>query len=466
MNHLFVFLNADTKWIASRMFLFSVSTSSPLSVLCSKFKHYMCRIPICLCLLFCATGFTQNDGWIDKHEDENYSARHECSFVQAGVTFVMFGGREDAQTLDVYNFKKNTWQKGGKAPKPFNHFQALFYEGFIWVIGSFETNTFPKEIPATHVWLYYPPTKSWIKGPEIPENRRRGGAGLAIYNDLFYLVGGNTKGHDGGYVDWFDLYDPIANTWTILDHAPHARDHFSLMAYNNKLYTLGGRQSGGFGGVFQPLIAPVDVYDLKEKSWTTETQLPTPRAAPAVALFNDELFVIGGEGTKKGPAYRIVEAYNPKTKQWSPKAKMTYPRHGTQAITSGRGIYITGGSPKRGGGRQLHMEVYNKDKPHGQPIALTKLQLPRRITFKRNTTRTILLKPKKGNTGCFISSIVLKGKDKNAFKLKTPHHLTLLKHGTSYPLTLQHNGTNTLAEVELEITYNGNLTTSSKLLLD
>ena len=35
--------------------------------------------------------------WIDKNENENYVARHECSFVQSGDTFIMFGGRESAK---------------------------------------------------------------------------------------------------------------------------------------------------------------------------------------------------------------------------------------------------------------------------------------------------------------------------------------------------------------------------------
>ena len=35
--------------------------------------------------------------WLDLGEDQDYVARHECSFVQAGDRFFMFGGREQAQ---------------------------------------------------------------------------------------------------------------------------------------------------------------------------------------------------------------------------------------------------------------------------------------------------------------------------------------------------------------------------------
>ena len=66
--------------------------------------------------VFCLTPILMNgqtskkitDQWIDKDEDENYTPRHECSFVQAGDNFILFGGRESAQTLELYNFKNKT----------------------------------------------------------------------------------------------------------------------------------------------------------------------------------------------------------------------------------------------------------------------------------------------------------------------------------------------------------------------
>ena len=84
--------------------------------------------------------------WTDLDEDESYIARHECSFVQAGDRFYLFGGRENPSQLDIYDYSSNTWSQGSPAPKPFNHFQAQEHEGLIWVIGSFESNKFPDEI--------------------------------------------------------------------------------------------------------------------------------------------------------------------------------------------------------------------------------------------------------------------------------------------------------------------------------
>jgi N-acetylneuraminic acid mutarotase len=401
--------------------------------------------------------------WIDMNEDENYTARHECSFVQAGDKFIMFGGRESAQKLDLYDFKSNTWSSAkSKAPKEFNHFQATFHKGFVWVIGAFKTNTFPREIPEDNIWLYQPSTDTWIQGPEIPEDRRRGGAGLVVYDDKFYLIGGNTIGHDGGFVNWFDEYDPKKNTWTKLENSSQARDHFSAAIIDNTLYAVGGRHSGGEGGVFAPLIGIVDTYNFKTKKWSTlAKELPTPRAAPGVAVFNNELFVMGGEGKDKGPAYKLVEAYNPITKSWSKKPDMNYARHGTQAILSGNSIYITAGSPTRGGGRQLNMEVYNEDSAEGLPILTSHFETTEAISINLGKSKTISIKNTGGNSASFINSIELVGKDSDSFKINSKLDLTLIDANSTFKIDVVHIGNTKSQSAELKIIYNG---TSEKII--
>jgi len=66
-----------------------------------KKKHFL----FITAILFNLNLFSQN--WIEKNEEQSYTARHECSFVQAGDKFILFGGRESAQTLDVYDYAMN-----------------------------------------------------------------------------------------------------------------------------------------------------------------------------------------------------------------------------------------------------------------------------------------------------------------------------------------------------------------------
>ncbi|WP_109830011.1 Kelch repeat-containing protein [Reichenbachiella versicolor] len=405
--------------------------------------------------------YSQTDQWIDLDENEEYVARHECSFVQAGDKFILFGGREQSKRLDIYDYKSDTWSTGAQAPKAFNHFQATTYKGLVWVIGAFNKNSFPNEPPESNVWIYHPDLDQWIEGPEIPKSRQRGGAGLVVYNDKFYLVGGNTIGHNGGYVNWFDEYDPYANTWNILENASEKRDHFYAGVIDGKLYAAGGRRSGGKGGVFAPVITTVDVYDFEKSSWSKLTNpLPTPRAAPGTAVYKGKLYLMGGEGEKKGPAYKIVEAYDPITGKWSNKADMNHPRHGTQAICSGKGIFIACGSPNRGGGRQHNMEVYNKNSPKGKPIKASKLSTPDQTDIQLGKTLDITIANTGGNAASFITSVEIKGED---FNLESKASDFLVNPKDSFQLSIKHTGNKAGDEGTVMIYYNGNEKLSFKI---
>jgi len=418
-----------------------------------------------LTLLLSITNFITSVGaqdlWINKNENENYVKRHECSFVQSGDRFIMFGGREQAKRLDIYNYTNNTWSQGAQAPLEFNHFQATQYDGWVWVIAAFKTNNFPNETPAENVYLYHPDLNIWIQGPTIPQNRRRGGAGLVIHNDKFYVVAGNRQGHNGGYVNQFDEYDPINNTWRALRNAPRARDHFSAIVIENKLYAASGRLSGGPGGVFTPLIAEVDVYDFNTNNWSTlpiSKNLPTPRAGASVVNFENELFVIGGEGAQAGPAFKKVEAYNPITNSWSTRPNMNFARHGTQAIVSGPGIHIAGGSPVRGGGRQHNMEVFQTDRPTGAAIKASILSAVTSVTFSGIESKNITISSSSGNAGNFITNIALTGINTNDFSIQNNLEKHFIKSGTSHNISVRANTSASNKTANLVITYDNNKT--------
>jgi len=83
------------------------------------------------CVLMATHNIMAQDAWIDKNENESYVERHECSFVQSGNKFIMFGGREQAQRVDIYDYTNDSWSQGTQAPEEFNHFQALEYDGLI-----------------------------------------------------------------------------------------------------------------------------------------------------------------------------------------------------------------------------------------------------------------------------------------------------------------------------------------------
>jgi N-acetylneuraminic acid mutarotase len=294
-----------------------------------------------------------------------------------------------------------------------------------------------------------------MQGPEIPLARRRGSAGLVVHDDKFYVVGGNTIGHNGGYVAWFDEYDPTTGVWTPLADAPRARDHFHAAVANGKLYVMGGRLSGGPGGVFEPLIPEVDVYDFGSQTWSTlapASNLPTPRAAAAVAVFDGEILVIGGEGN--GQAYATVEALDPSNDTWRNLDALNHVRHGTQAITSGDGVYIAGGSPVQGGGNQKNMEVYNADLPAGVASSAGLLNAPLNVPFSLGVPEDIQLDHVAGNTGSFVQSISLSGIDAADFSITNPiADPFLIPVAGNRIVTVEYTGIGNGATASLDVDY-------------
>ena len=368
------------------------------------------------------------NAWIDKDEDESYTPRHENSFVQSGDKFYLMGGRESAKTIDIYDYTSNTWQSlVDSAPFEFNHFQATEYKGLIWVIGTFETNNFPNEVPADNIWIFDPSDNTWIQGPEIPAARRRGAAGLVVYNDKFYVLAGNTQGHNGGYVSWFDEYDPSTGQWTALTDAPRARDHFSAVLIGDKLYAAGGRLSGGPDGTFAPTIAEVDVYDFTNSTWSTlpiGENIPTPRAGAVTVNFNDKLVVIGGEvqnqevyGVVTTDALKVTEEYDPATSTWTRLPDMNFDRHGTQGIVSGNGIFVLAGSPNLGGGNQKNMEYFGEDNPQGEALIVSELEADQNQFIAEGTSEIIDFTVGQGNVGLYVDRFELTGTDAVEFTI-------------------------------------------------
>jgi hypothetical protein len=396
----------------------------------------------------------RQDAWIDMNENETYTARHECSFVQAGNKFFLLGGRENPQTLEIYDYTSNTWSQGATVPQPFNHFQATEYEGLVWVIGAFETNDFPLEVPTEHVHVYDPANNLWIQGPRIP--RPRGAGGVVVYNEKFYVMGGNTIGHAGGFVSWLDEYNPQTGQWKILSDAPEARDHFHAAVVGDKLYAAGGRRTAR-NDWFGDVVAKVDVYDFTRGEWLSfnlPDDLPVPRAGTATAVFDDQIVIMGGESLSQDVAHNDVHVLDPNTGTWSTLSPLNHGRHGMQAIVSGKGIYVTAGSPKRGGGNQKNMEVYNRDSPEGEPSVASTLTA-QSINIRGNSQGVVTIRHSNtGNQGVFVTGMSISGQDASNFSIVGGYSSPfLIPQGGTLSVILQNTGDSNGAS--LVVTHSG-----------
>ncbi|MFC7339157.1 Kelch repeat-containing protein [Haloferula chungangensis] len=296
---------------------------------------------------FAQMSHLEGSKWEQVKGEGNPCKRHEHAFVEVDDQFIALGGRR-IQAVDLYNPETSTWSTGKQPPVELHHFQALSHDGKVLVAGAF-TGKYPRETPVSHLYFYDPSADAWSKGPEIPEERRRGSAGAFIKDDKLYLVCGLTDGHRSGWVPWFDEYDFSTKTWTRLPDAPRGRDHFQAVLIDEQLILAGGRRSGEGGSVFAPVIKEVDVFDFKSNTWKTLDQpIPTPRAGTSSLALGNESLVIGGESARK-EAHIEVDALDPKTGNWRSLPALPGGRHATQPILYKGRIYLQAGSVTRGG---------------------------------------------------------------------------------------------------------------------
>lgn len=281
--------------------------------------------------------------------------RHENGFVAVGDKFYVIGGR-GIKPISIYDTKTNSWTTGKESPIEIHHFQAVTYQGKIYVIGAM-TGKYPYEKPLSKMLIYDPKLDTWEDGSEIPKNRRRGACGVVVDAHKVYLVSGIIDGHNSGHVPWLDVYDFKNKSWSILPDAPRARDHFHAVIGNGKIYVAGGRNSSfATKQTFELTVPEIDVFDIKTTTWDTldETyNLPTERAGTSTIFYKNQLLVIGGESVAMETAHNNVEAFDVKRNQWITLNYLKRGRHGTQAIRYKNAIYTVAGSGNRGGKPEL-----------------------------------------------------------------------------------------------------------------
>ena len=280
--------------------------------------------------------------------------RHENSWAQVGDKWYLIGGR-GSKPVDIYDPATGSWTSGAQPPFQMHHFQGVEYEGNLWVVGAF-TGGFPGETPVPNIYIYNPATDTWHEGPEIPVGRRRGSAGVVVYQDEIYVVCGIQNGHINGWVPWVDKYNPRTGVWTQLADAPIERDHYHAAVHDGKIYNMGGRQTGN-GSTFNFTIGQVDVYDIATNSWVTKPasqNIPTERAGCFAGVIGDEVIIAGGESGSQSAGHEETEAYHVHNESWRSLDNMIDGRHGTSMLVNNGVLYVAAGSGNRGGGPELN----------------------------------------------------------------------------------------------------------------
>lgn len=299
--------------------------------------------------LICSGSMGQE--WTIVEASGEVNARRDNGFMSCRGKFYLLGGR-GIHPVDIFDPSEGTWSQGAPPPVEMHHFQAVRMKDEIWVLGAF-TGESPNEKPLEHIYIYDTASDQWRRGDPMPRERLRGSAGVAVYRERIYLLGGVTNMQKSKSCSWVDRYDPKKGKWKKLADAPRARGHFHAGICKGIIYAAGGNSpSGDMDDHSGNLIADVDMYEIESGKWAslpTELSLPTPRAACATVNILDHIVVIGGESPDQVNAHTRVEAYDTENGSWERWDSLEKGRGGTQAFMCVGAVFITAGSSNNQG---------------------------------------------------------------------------------------------------------------------
>lgn len=325
---------------------------------------------------FVTTAHAQGQWHLVKTQNK-IDARGECSLVAAGDKLYLIGGDGGAKPVEAYNPKTAMWTEKAVAPFTMHHLQAVALDDKVYVLDAFFEGAYPDQISLPNVYSYDTKKDSWQKLTEIPVDRRRGGAGEAVYNGKLYMVCGITHGHRSGTNSMFDCYDPATDKWTSLPDAPHVRDHSMAVVVGDKLYAIGGRNTSlhdadNFMSFFDKVVLDVDCYDFKTGKWSTlNAKLPMGTGGGTAVNLDNKIYYIGGEratATKPNGPQKDVYYLDPSTKnEWAKAANLNMARNGVGGTVLDHKIYIAGGAGPGGPPPADKSGVPNNNPPPNAP---------------------------------------------------------------------------------------------------
>ena len=100
----------------------------------------------------------------------------------------------------------------------------------------------------------------------------------------------------------------VEERWQELASLPTPREGLAAAVYDNQIFTIGGRASQGVTGI-------VERYDLQHNTWQTLAVKPLPVTDIHAAVVGGKIYVPGGLDTSGRPS-AILAIYDPASNQW------------------------------------------------------------------------------------------------------------------------------------------------------
>ena len=156
------------------------------------------------------------------------------------------------------------------------------------------------------------------------------GSSVEIYNDIAYVMSGNTM----------YTYNFKENTWSKLSKTKPTTAYYSSSAIiDGKIYYINGSE---LSSPYNLADAHIEYYDIANDTWTTSTAKPSRRFySAATAVYDKKIYMIGG--SDGDDALSSVYCYDPVNDTCVKLKDAPIEMNAARAVTVGEYIYMMGG---------------------------------------------------------------------------------------------------------------------------
>ena len=264
-------------------------------------------------------------------------------------------GFGDTNLTRLYNISSNSWSLGVPGPLPPRAEEAYgetTHGGFLYVIGG--RSAFCTTGVCNNLERYDPVTNTWATLTPMPT--ARAAAAAAVFDNSIYVIGGRLSGGgpcSGGPLSTVERYDIDTDTWTTVAPLPYLASDLAAREHGGKIYVF-----GGCNGFLSGFLNFVSEYDPVKNTWTTGlAPMPTARASLVAGIKGDNVYAIGG-WNGVGAGLDVNEVYNISHNSWSTDAPMPTSRGEAGSHSHGGRIYVVGGSRPAFGASTNANEVF------------------------------------------------------------------------------------------------------------
>lgn len=286
----------------------------------------------------------------------------EAATVVIDDKFYLFGGYakgvKSSKRSDIFDPEDGSWTQIQDLPSANSHANAVLDGRKVWFAGGFKDGY--KDHIIAEVWNYDLDLDRYTAAPLLPENR--GGGGLVLIGRELHYIGGLKEDRDTdasnhwvfdleawakGSAQWKDAAAPL----------PVARNQFSTVMFEGKVYVIGGQFHHDSMQLDQDRV---DIYDPQTDSWSDGPSLPKGHSHSEGGTFvhGGRIYMVGGHTTPEGGRKSIdpdILALTPGA-SWELVGKLPMPLSSPSATIIGGKFYVAGGS-RDGGSVQANMWV-------------------------------------------------------------------------------------------------------------